>query len=202
MIYINEFLPNPVGPDAQGEFVELYNADAATISLAGWKLGTGTRATSTGSVAPAKTKPFPFSGRTIPPHGYLVLRHAETGLSLKNTDGALLLYGPDGKVADIAAFSGSAPEGKSFSRVEYARGPAEHFAFVDPTPGSANAPFDVRVHAMRHVAGAPLGPRPSIAAPFFSALGLAAAIAITIFYAIKKNENLSHLLFGGDEKPR
>ncbi len=107
MIYINEWFPNPVGNDAAGEFIELYNSGAATVSLDGYALGDGAK------------KRFSLSGYSIPPGGYLVLTHADDKLTLKNTNGEVLLYGPSGQVVDSASFTGAAPEGRSFSRVDY-----------------------------------------------------------------------------------
>lgn len=204
MVYINEFLPNPIGVDGPSEFIELYNGGAGAVDLAGWKIGTGTASTT--PVTPAKTpKPFALAGRTIAAHGYLVLTHAADGLTLKNTDGALLLYGPDGKVADLAAFNGAAPEGKSYSRISYDAGPGQHFIFTDPTPGAANAAFDNIIAVAHYRAGAPLDPVPFTASPAgiaLYAIGLGALLALLFIYAVKKNENLSHYLFGGNEAPR
>ena len=203
MIYINEWLPNPVGTDATGEFVELYNGASGTVNLTGWKLGTGTASSSTGAIVPAKSpKPFSLAGYSLAPHGYLVLKKAQDRLSLKNTNGALLLYGPDGRRADAASFVGSAPVGQSFSRVNYSTSPAQYFAFTDPTPGAPNAPYDTAVHAVRYRAGVPLDPQLSTAAVIISGIVLAAAIALSFIYAIKKSDHLSRLLFGGNEAPR
>ena len=41
MLYINEWLPNPVGNDATGEFIELYNSGTTGVSLNGYSLGDG-----------------------------------------------------------------------------------------------------------------------------------------------------------------
>ncbi|MEA3463903.1 MAG: lamin tail domain-containing protein, partial [Patescibacteria group bacterium] len=37
-IIINEFLPNPEGADAEGEFIELYNQGGAQVNLINWKV--------------------------------------------------------------------------------------------------------------------------------------------------------------------
>ena len=66
MLYINEWLPNPVGADAAGEFVELYNSGNSAAPLNGYTLGTGAK------------KKFSLTGYTIPAGGYLVLKKAQT----------------------------------------------------------------------------------------------------------------------------
>ncbi len=207
MVYINEFFPNPVGPDAAGEFIELYNDSPMAVSLAGWRIGAGTVSTTVAdqAIIPAKTKIFHLAGFAVPPHGYLVLRHKEDGISLKNTDGALLLYSPDGKVADKAAFHGAAPDGQSYSRMDGGAGFGRYFIFTDPTPGGPNVAFGGNVAVAHYPEGVPLGPSPAMSAStpaIFSAIGLGAFLATIITYVIKKNKNLSHLFFGGNEAPR
>jgi hypothetical protein len=205
VIFISEWLPNPTGPDASGEFIELYNDASAAMDLRGWRLGAGTATTTEDgaqAVIAARTKPFSLTGVVVPGKGYRVLRHAEDGLSLKNTDGALLLYGPDGRVADAARFAGSAPEGKSFSRTDYARNSSQPFLFTDPTPGAANAPGNDAIHVVRYREGVPLNPGPADASIFLSAIALAALIAFSFIYAVKKSDHLSHRIFGRDEDAR
>ena len=38
MIFINEWLSNPTGADAKGEFIELWNNGNAPVNLNGWTL--------------------------------------------------------------------------------------------------------------------------------------------------------------------
>jgi hypothetical protein len=216
MIYINEWFPNPIGADASGEFVELYNGSSSAVSLAGWKLGAGTASTTT--IIPAKTKPVSLAAFSVPAHGYLVLKKAQDKITLKNIDGALLLYGPRGTVADRASFAGTAPEGKSFSRVSYDGSAAQHFIFAEPTPGAANAKSNDMIASNNYPVGVPLGGQSSqsssfasasliassafISSPGVLAIGTALIIAVIFFYAFFKNEYLSNFLFGGDEAPR
>jgi hypothetical protein len=215
MIYINEWFPNPIGADASNEFVELYNSASGTVSLAGWKLGTGTASTTV--IIPAKTKPISLAKFSVPPRGYLVLKKAQDKLTLKNVDGALLLYGPSGTVMDRASFAGTAPEGKSFSRVSYDSSVAQHFMFTKPTPGAANAKADDMVASNDYPVGVPLGKQSLqssssaaslkassafMTSPGVLAIGIALIIAVLFFYAFSKNEHLSNFLFGRDETPR
>ncbi len=190
MVYINEWLPNPVGPDAPGEFVELYNSGPAGMSLDGYALGAGGK------------RKVPLGGYAIPAGGYLSLTHAQTKLSLKNTDGEVLLYGPGGTVADSARFAGAAPEGKSWSRMDYGTAPIGHFAWTYPTPGAANRTIDTGITVRHYPYGAPLVPRIGIGAATIFAAGVSAVLLAFFLYVIFKNKNISDLLFGGDEAAR
>ncbi len=191
MVYLNEWFPNPAGADAAGEFVELYNSGSAAFSLDGYALGTGAK------------KRVSLSGRTIPPGGYLVLKKAETGLTLKNTDGAVFLYGPGGKTVDQAAFQGSAPEGKSFSRMDYgASAITGHFAFADPTSGVRNKEASAMVASVRYPEGVSLVPQASLSSLILLSFGTSLVMLSLFAYIFSKNEDLSHCLFGGDATAR
>lgn len=188
MIYINEWFPNPVGNDAAGEFIELYNSDTSAAALDGYALGDGAK------------KTFELNGYSIPPGGYLVLKHAQDKLTLKNADGALLLYGPNGKAVDRASFAGAAPEGKSYSRVDYGTAPVAHFAFVYPTPGAANKTVDTTVHVNDYPIGVPLSPQLSPAGFIVLMFGVTSFFLLFFIYVIQKNRNISNFFFGRDEK--
>jgi len=190
MIFLNEWLPNPTGADAAGEFIELYNSGGATVNLNGWALAT------------EKGKKFSLTGRSIPAHGYLVLKRSSTKLSLRNTDGGLSLYDARGIRTDYGNFDGSAPEGKSFSRVDHGTGPAEHFTFVYPTPGAQNKTVNVAVAFRTYPAGIPLGAR--FTSGEFSAIMMGTAILLAglILYVAKSHEDLSNLFFRRNEEAR
>ena len=188
MIYINEWFPNPVGNDATGEFIELYNSGSAAVSLDGYALGDGAK------------KTFKLNGYSIAPSGYLVLKHAEDKMTLKNTNGEVLLYGSDGRVVDSANFAGAAPEGKSFSRVDYGTAPIAHFAFVYPTPGAANKTVDMTVAVRDYPLGVPLSPQLSPVGFIALMFGAASFFLLFFIYVIQKNRNISKFFFGGDEE--
>jgi Lamin Tail Domain len=187
VVLINEWLPNPVGADAAGEFLELYNNGASAVPLTSW------------SVKTEKGKTFSLAGRTIPPRGYLVLEKSETKLTLRNTDGDLSLYAPDGTLADHGKFSGNAPEGKSFSRVNDDTGPSAHFLFAAPTPGAANRTPVITVATNDHPYGIPLDPQFTSADFFAIMVGTAALLTGLIHYLIKHHEDLSKLLSASDK---
>ena len=186
MLYINEWFPNPVGNDASGEFIELYNGGSAAMALDGYTLGDGAK------------KKFSLSGYSISPGGYLVLKHKEDKLTLKNTNGEVLLYGPDGQMVDGAHFAGAAPEGKSYSRVDYGTAPITHFAFVYPTPGAANKTIDATVHVNNYPLDVPLSPQLSPGAFIVLMFGVASFFLLFFIYVIQKNRTISKFFFGGD----
>lgn len=178
MILINEWLPNPKGTDAEGEWIELRNSGAEAANLKGWALQAGSG------------KKYILKEATIAPGGYALVPRSESRLSLKNEGGAIALYDPAGALRDEASFAGSAPEGMSWSRS------GERFSFAAPTPGAANiAPPPPQTLAS--VSG-DLPPPPHASLLSVSALGAAVALAITctVVLAVKKDETLSKLFFG------
>lgn len=121
MIIINEFLPNPVGKDTDGEFIELFNDSQNEINLTGWQL------------KDASGKSFILKNQKLGPAEYLVFDYKTTKISLNNNAETLLLYDQNGNLIDKAEFTGSAPEGKSLIRKN------NKFVFTDkPTPAKAN----------------------------------------------------------------
>ena len=189
MVLINEWLPNPPGVDGKNEFVELYSNSATPVNLRGWILKTesGKRSTLSGIIGPKQ---------------YLVLKKNETKLTLKNTDGSLSLYEPNGTLADKSVFLGSAPSGQSFSRINDATDISQHFVFTTPTPGLPNKiNLNNSIAANSYPTDVPLNqPPPGIFE--VSAMTLALAVVLTgiIFYAVTQDENLSKPLFGRDEE--
>lgn len=193
MVYINEWFPNPAGTDTAGEFIELYNDGSAAANLNGWTLET------------EKGKKASLAGYVIAPHGYLVLRHAGTKLTLRNSDGGLALYDARGELVDRGNFAGAAYEGKSFSRVDYGTEDIDHFAFVNPTPGAANQSADTNVTVRAYPTGVTLNNTVGHlnAGGFFVIMvGSAALIAGLIVYVAKSHKDLSHLFFGRNEEAR
>jgi lamin tail-like protein len=192
MIFINEWLPNPIGTDAKGEFVELVNNGKVSVNVSGWTLSTDGK------------KKFKLSG-AIRADGYLLLPRNETKLALKNTDGSLFLYDAAGRLVDRSAFEGSAPEGESFNRVSY-RIPdsIQQFVWGSPTPGASNSvTAGTGISETHYPLGVPLNAYHS---SWFSIVGFAFAtgvmVAAILWYAMRKDENVSQLFFGSDESVR
>ncbi len=190
MIFINEWLPNPVGNDATGEWVELFNNGNVPASLGGWTIKT------TG------TSKYNLKG-AIGAGEYLVLKRTDTKLVLKNTDEKLFLYDATGKLVDESGFLGSAPEGKSFSRIGYnPESLAQQFAWSDPTPGAANKILlNTSILHNTYPVGTSLNKNLGTVEFWSTMLGAAVVLTAIIMFLLKRNENLSKLFFARDEEP-
>ncbi len=188
MIFINEWLPNPVGVDTKGEFIELFNNGKTPIDLTGW------------SLIIKNGKHFLLSGHYLSAGSYLILPRAETKLTLKNADEQLSLYSANGTLIDQSNFSGAAPDGQSFNRINYGSDESQHFAFGVLTPGRANDnSLQISLVADHYPLGVPINQTSiSIIQCIFLLIGTAALIAGLIMYTIKQDENASNLFFERD----
>jgi hypothetical protein len=118
---INEFLPNPIGKDVDGEWIELFNNSQEIVNLSGWQ------------IKDKAGKTFSFGQLRINPDQYLVLNYQTTKISLNNNGETLYLYNQKGGLIDKAEFTGTASEGQSLIRQ------GDYFVFTDqPTPGAIN----------------------------------------------------------------
>jgi len=107
-ILINEILPSPEGPDAQEEWIEIFNQNNFEVDLSGWQI--------TDSIGRTKTYTFPEK-TFIQPKGFLVLSRPVTKITLNNDDDGLNLFQPDGKIADSMNYEKALP-GNSFNRIK------------------------------------------------------------------------------------
>ncbi|OIO51713.1 hypothetical protein COY93_01405 [Candidatus Uhrbacteria bacterium CG_4_10_14_0_8_um_filter_58_22] len=117
---LNELLPNPVGTDTAGEFIELTNLDGSAAQLIGWLIRDG------------KGKTFALPEELVAADGQVYFPYSQTKLTLVNSGGLLELVAPDGSVRDSISYSES-EEGQSF-----ARSGSDWFWTLTPTPGTAN----------------------------------------------------------------
>lgn len=170
MVLINEWLPNPVGSDAAGEWLELWNNGPAQ-TLSGWQL------------ADKSGKRFTLGqGALIERDGFLILPRSATKLTLRNSDEELFLYNAQRRLVDSVVFPGTAPEGKSVSRL------GDLFLLTEPTPGRPNA----QVAPLAESAYAPgqmLNPGPAWPATLGLALLLAASFAAISFFIFKQTHD-------------
>ncbi len=124
---ISEFLPNPVGKDTDGEWIELFNNGQEAVNLNGWR------------VKDASGKTFLFGedgvgNFSVNPGEYFILDYKTTKIALNNDGEKLFLYDNENNLADAVEFTGAAIEGESLIRQNGGK-----FVFAgQPTPGEPN----------------------------------------------------------------
>lgn len=121
-IQISEVLPNPVGDDAQLEWIELYNPTDGDILLDGWSIS---------DVYGAVTA-YSFTHKIISAHSFYVFERSETGITLNNDQEQIVLSSPTGQSVSTAIMT-TIPEGKSFSFIDGT------WVWADPTKGGTNS---------------------------------------------------------------
>ncbi|OGY57323.1 MAG: hypothetical protein A3D47_01480 [Candidatus Colwellbacteria bacterium RIFCSPHIGHO2_02_FULL_43_15] len=100
MIYIKSALPNPTGPDAEGEWIRLFNDGTTDASLKSWV------------IKDTSGKKFIFGGDTIKSGEELQLNYSDTKISLNNGAETLTLYDDKGTEIDRLQYA-SASEGET-----------------------------------------------------------------------------------------
>jgi hypothetical protein len=101
-LYINEILPAPHdrdwdgngSPDADDEWIELYNALDEPVGLGGWQL--------TEEAGASYTIPL---GVTIPAHGFATFYYTASGLPLRNDGETISLHHLNGLPADLYSYT-------------------------------------------------------------------------------------------------
>ncbi|MBI1975117.1 MAG: lamin tail domain-containing protein [Parcubacteria group bacterium] len=121
-LIISEFLPNPIGEDRDGEWIELANIGSEPISLRGLHL-----------TSDATKKPFLLSG-TLPAGSYTIIRRQTSGIVLRNTGGSVQIVGENGATIFEISYNKDLPEGWSAARF----GENGWKLTQRPTPGMAN----------------------------------------------------------------
>jgi endonuclease YncB( thermonuclease family) len=99
-VILSGALPNPVGKDTEGEWVEIENADSLPAQMSGWWLASG------------KTK-HTFGSITVQSGNVHRLMLSGTKLVLGNTNGSVELHSPDGVLVSKAQWN-SAYEGRVY----------------------------------------------------------------------------------------
>ncbi len=107
-IYISEILPNPLGEDAKGEWVELYNASQRDINLGNWKLDD----------KEGGSKPYTVPDDIIiKAKSHLTLPRTDTKLSLDNREDSVRLFNFEEEIQDELTYE-KAKENLSFAKTE------------------------------------------------------------------------------------
>jgi len=126
---ISEFLPDPIGSDAQtgmdGEWIEITNTGNQIVDLAGWELRSGTG--------------FALPTASLNPGAFMVYPLGEESMTLTNGQGTLKLNDPGGNSVHTAIWDHSA-YGMSMVPGETTNDTWVIGAW--PTPGSTNLIFE------------------------------------------------------------
>lgn len=127
-IVINEFLPNPKGPDSDGEFIELKNLGSSSVDISEWIVSDSSQ---TAYVIDSAD----FTSTDIIAGGFFVVDREISGIALNNSGGDQIeLYQPDGTLLDEVFYSGSIEEGESYSR----QSDGNFIWTTTPTPAEEN----------------------------------------------------------------
>lgn len=110
-IVITEIMPNPVGSDRAGEYLELFNSSDKEVDLAGWRLEI------------ENGRIFEFGkffnvSRVLKVGEYFTLYRSESNLVLDNNGGEIRLFAPGKSKASQLLQYGPATEGASFCDTE------------------------------------------------------------------------------------
>jgi hypothetical protein len=109
-LVINELMINPLSPllDSQDEWIELYNPNETSLSLASYKLQSGS----------SFSYSHIFADEQIDAYGYLIVPSSTSGLALSNTAGAVRLLDAVGSVVGGVVSYDDVEEGSSYARDE------------------------------------------------------------------------------------
>lgn len=178
MIQINEWLPNPIGKDSEGEWIELYNSSNLKIDLTNWIIASG-------------SKSYKIKNKIIEPYSFIIFNKKETKLNLLNNNGEIKIFNPTGQLIDQAKFFGQAPEGKSFSRIN------KTFIFTEPTPNQINK---TNIQTAQIIKTYPENINLNQINNYDLIFGLISIIigfliSLTFWYIIKNNEYLKNIFF-------
>ncbi|MEK7146727.1 MAG: lamin tail domain-containing protein [Patescibacteria group bacterium] len=96
---ISRFLPNPVGSDKAGEWIEILNNTDTVVDLTGWQ------------IKDLAGKSYILQSGELKAGASVQVFYKTTKITLNNSGETIFLYNPTGGLADKLSFSGSAAEG-------------------------------------------------------------------------------------------
>jgi len=127
-IIISEILPNPVGDDLAGEFIEIYNKSGQEVNLLGWKLQVSGKDYQFGAQA-STTEIYKLKA-----NDYLIVFRKDSKLTLNNTGSEVKLFQPQKSLPLHTVKYEQVKEGFSFA---YDSGGVWRWTEA-PTPGQQN----------------------------------------------------------------
>ena len=127
---ITELLPNPIGSDVGGEFIEIFNPNANDVSLSNYVLNVGSS---------VSNYVFP-TGSIIGVGKYISFSNDDIKFTLVNTTGKIDLMSADGQVIDETPAYINPNDGMAWALIN------EVWQYTDqPTPGGANIASTVKL---------------------------------------------------------
>lgn len=164
LVQINEVVPNPVGLDEQGEWVELLSTSLEPIDLSGWVLDDEDDGSS----------PYTFpAGSHLQPGKYLVITRVTSEIAFNNYVDSVRLFAPDGSCIETVTYSG-AVEGESYAYIE------REWRWTDSlTPGDANKPHKQEVVQSIGI-DQPITSSPSLTAEFVNTTSDTLAVSVEL----------------------
>ena len=127
-IFLNEIMPNPEGSDAEGEYLELYNAGDEDVDLEGWKVGDEKSAKIIGDG-------IELSSYLVPSGGFLVIYRKDSHIILNNDGDRVKLWNPNDEIVDEVSYP-EINEGWVYQR--YPDGEVGWSESNQPSAGAAN----------------------------------------------------------------
>jgi len=106
-IFINAFLPNPIGPDTQDEWIEVCNDGSQIADLSNWRLD---------DIADGGSKEFLIKNIEIDPEKCFRFMRSDTKIAINNNGDDVRLTNPAGDVVDQISFDTTASSGEIFYR--------------------------------------------------------------------------------------
>ncbi|MBI4022006.1 MAG: lamin tail domain-containing protein [Candidatus Andersenbacteria bacterium] len=107
VLVINEFLPNPVGSDSTGEFIEIKNTGSDSVDVSGWRLDD----------EDGGSTPFTIpDGVSVAAGAVRSWLRSDTKLALNNDGDTVRLLDPAGVVKSSFSYADTVPEGQSYNR--------------------------------------------------------------------------------------
>jgi len=176
MVYINEWLPNPSGNEAQNEWIELYNDSNSSINISGWSIV-------------SENKTYQIKNKILGSKEYLILKRTETKLPLANQNGELKLLDANKNIIQKINFFGQAPENKSFSRFD------NDFFFAEPTPAKENKQIFTTQIIKNYPENLPLNKLINVNEIIFFGILTGILLSLIMWIIIKNHENLKELFF-------
>jgi len=108
-IFINAFLPNPIGPDTKDEWIEICNDGSEMADLSNWILD---------DIADGGSKAFLIKNVEISPEKCFRFMRSDTKIAINNNGDDVRLLNPAGDVADQISFDKKAESGEVFYKDE------------------------------------------------------------------------------------